>query len=1025
MRCFLTILFVVFSQAATGQYFGKNHVQYKTFTTYYLQSEHFDIYFTENGESIAEFVAETAEESYRELREDFRYELTDRITIIVYNSHNDFQQTNVQIAPAEESVGGFTEFFKNRVVIPFEGDWEKFRHVIHHELTHAVMLQMVYGSGFQSIIAGLTRMQLPLWFIEGLAEYESRGWDTESDMFIRDAALNGYIPEIPYLNGFLAYKGGQSVLYYIAQKYGGEKIGEILGKIKLTKSLERGLRQSIGIGVKDLSRRWHKYLKQQYWPDIAARQEPVDFAKQLTDHIEYRNFINNSPALSPRGDKIAFLSDKSDYFDIYLMSAIDGKILTKLVSGQRTEKLEELHWLRPGISWSPDGKFIVFASKAGKEDELHIVHVKKKKIVRSLRFGLDGIFSPAWSPKGDEIAFVGMLHGQSDIYAVNLETGALRKITNDVFSDLEPSYSPDGEYIAFSSDRGPHLGDPSEKTFKIYRFDYRNRDIYLVKAREPGAGTIKRITNTPYWEKSPVFSPDGSYLAFTSDRNGIYNIYLHNLETGQEYPITNVLTGVSHLSWAGDGSRMAFVSFYNAGYDIFLLNNPLHIKPGEIQLNKTHFLTTLEERRKRRRLTDQATLAEVREDRSENKYQYYIFGRDFQEGRIGFPEHEIAFLDTTTYKTPDGKYKIRKYKTQFTPDIVYGNAGYSQFFGVQGSTQFAFSDILGNHRIEFFTDLFYDIRNSNFLARYFYLPRRLDLGVAGFHNAYFFFSGRLGLMRDRYFGGALFGTYPFSKYRRLDASLSWIAINRDFVDFAFVPSRKIRALLVSLSYVKDTTIWGWTGPVNGSRGELRINYSPQYDRSNGLDFFTVRADYRKYFKFNKEYNFVFRFAGGISQGKHPQQFFLGGMDNWINQRFSGGIRIDRPEDIYFSSFETPLRGTNYYEQIGSRFVLVNLEFRFPMIRYLLMGWPLSIGLANVRGALFTDIGGAWSIDRQFRPFRRGNGAVPALQDLLMGYGFGARANLGFLLLRFDTAWSTDLYASSSKPKYYFSIGAEF
>ncbi|MDZ7344120.1 MAG: biopolymer transporter Tol, partial [candidate division KSB1 bacterium] len=617
-----------------GQYFGKNHVQYKDFNTKYIQSEHFDIYFYQGGEDIVEFVAEIAEQSYREIKEDFRYELSSRITILVYNSHNDFQQTNVQIAPPEESVGGFTEFFKNRVVIPYEGNWEKFRHVIHHELVHAVMLQMLYGSGVQSIITGITRLQLPLWFVEGLAEYESRGWDTESDMFMRDGALNGYIPEIPYMGGFLAYKGGQSVFYYIAQKYGGEKIGELLGKIKLNKSVERGLRNSIGLSVEELSKRWHKYLKKEYWPDIADRQEPDEFAKQLTDHTKQRNFINNSPALSPNGDKIAFLSDRSDYFDIYLMSAIDGRIISKLVSGQKAGHLEELHWLRPGIAWSPDSRYIAFAAKAGGEDVLHIVEVKKRKIVRSLKFGLDGVFSPAWSPKDDEIAFVGMKNSTCDIYAVDLDTETVRKITDDVFSDLEPAYSPDGSRLAFVSDRGDYT-DPTglPANFKIWHTDYRNLDIYTVDViGTPNGARIERITDTPFFEKTPVFSPDGKKLAFTSDRSGIYNIYLYDFADKTEYPITNVISGIFHLSWTGDGSRLAFVSWYNAGYDIYVLKNPLDIKPGEVNPQKTVFLTHLEQRQKERLAAGQVvTAAEAREDRDTDKYRHYVFGEDFAQ----------------------------------------------------------------------------------------------------------------------------------------------------------------------------------------------------------------------------------------------------------------------------------------------------------------------------------------------------------------------------------------------------------
>ena len=1018
----LRVSLLLLASVATAQNFGKNHVQYKTFDMSYIQSEHFDIYFSQGGLPVAQFVASVAEQSYRELRDDFRYELGDRVTIIVYNSHNDFEQTNVQVAPPEESVGGFTEFFKNRVVIPYEGNWERFRHVIHHELTHATMLQMVYGSGVQSIITGLARLQLPLWFIEGLAEYESRGWDTESDMFMRDAALNGYVPEIDYLNGFLAYKGGQSVLYYLSQKYGGEKIGELLGKIKLSKSLDRGLRQSIGVGMEDLNKRWQKHLKKEYWPDIAGRQEPEEFAKRLTDHTKDRNFINNRPTLSPQGDKLVFLSDKSDYFDLYLMSAIDGKIISKLVSGQKSGNLEELQWLRPGITWSPDGRMIAFTSRSGGENALHLLEVKSRTITQSLKFGLDGLFSPTWSPKGDEIAFVGTKNGRCDIYTVNLKTDSLRKVTDDIFSEGEPSFSPDGGKILFTSDRGPYV-DPANmpENFQVWRHDYRNLDVYTVESIGVArGGRIERLTDTPYLEESPVYSPDGTKIAFTSDRSGIFNIYIHDLATQAEYPITNVISGIFHLTWSGEaGSKLAFTSFYNAGYDIFLMKNPLDVKPDQIKVEKTAFLTRLEDRHKEAPAA-QVTSAEAREDRSEDKYRHYIFGQEFAEGMVETRGQKATFLDSTQYMQADGQYRVRKYKTKFSPDIIYGNAGYSQFFGVQGQTLLSFSDVMGDHRIDIYTDLFYDLRNSNFLVRYFYLRNRMDVGGGPFHYAYYFYSDELGTMRDRYYGASLYASRPFSTFSRLEFGATWLGINRDYLDF-IIPSRQLRVLLGSVSLVNDTAIWGETGPTNGSRSELSVNYSPEISGSKGLDFITFRGDWRKYLKMGKEYNFVLRLAGGYSDGKNPQQFFLGGLDNWLNQHYKGGIRINNPEDIYFSSFETPLRGTDYYELSGNRFALMNFEFRFPLVRYLILGWPLPLGLANIRGAMFSDVGSAWHKTEDFKPFA-GDGLK--LRDLVMGYGVGARANLGFLLLRFDIAWRTDL-VSSRRPKYYLSLGTEF
>ncbi len=1024
------IQLLVLANMGLAQRFGKNHVQYKTFDTYFLQSEHFDIFFTEGGQSIAEFTAETAEKVYKKIKADFRYELVDRIRFIVYNNHNDFESTNVQTRPGDESTGGFTEFFKNRVIIPFEGDWEKFRHVIHHELTHAVMLQMMYGAGVQSIISGMTRLQLPLWFIEGLAEYESRGWDTESDMFMRDAALNGYVPEIPYLNGFLAYKGGQSVLYYLSQKYGGEKIGELIGKIKLSKNLERGFKQSIGVGIDDLTKRWHKHLKREYWPDINGREEPEEFAKKLTDHLKDRNFINNSPALSPKGDKIVFLSDKSDYFDIYLMSAIDGKLLGKVISGQKTGNLDELHWLRPGLTWNPTGRQIAFASKSGGHDALQIANVRKKKIVKEYKYEMDGIFSPTWSPGGDEIAFVGMHDGQSDIFILNLKTEELKNITNDIFTDLEPSYSPNGKQIAFRSDRGGHTDpDALPPGFDIHNYDYRNSDIYTIDLDENK--TITRITTSSAWEKYPRWSPDGKFLAYTSDRNGIYNIYLRNLETNEEYPITNVITGIDHLSWQGDGSRLAFTSFYYGGYDIYLMKNPLNIKPGDITLENTNYITKLENSMEKE-IDEISKLAQEELNKIEKPdFKNYVFGENFAEGEVETPEEEIVFLDTTKYKDKSGAFKVKNYKPQFSPDIVYGNAGYSQFFGVQGTTQLAISDVFGNHRMELYTDLFYDMRNSNYMVRYFYLPGRTDFGFGAYHNVYFFYSNQFGLMRDRYFGGSVYASRPFNRYQRIDYSASFLGINREFFDLnpEYAPDADIRVLTQSLSYVKDTSIWGSTGPVNGTRSEFSLMASPKIFGSKSLEFYTFRMDYRHYFKFKKEYNFVFRFAGGASNGQNPQQFFLGGIDNWLNYRFKGGeIRINNPESIYFSTFETPLRGANYYERVGDRFALMNVEFRFPLIRYLILGWPLPLGVVNVRGALFSDIGTAWyrGEEKSLDLFRSRDLRLPQLgEDLLMGYGIGARAFVGFFLLRFDAAWKTDLVTTSAKPQYYFSIGAEF
>ncbi len=168
-----------------------------------------------------------------------------------------------------------------------------------------------------------------MWMNEGFAEFAALRWDVNSDMFIRDATVNNYLPPIDYLGGYFAYRGGQSVWYYIANKYGEQKIGEIFNRIKGSRNVEAGFKSTIGLSIKELSDRWQKEQRVLCYPDVAKRETPEDFARRLTNHTKDGNFYNTSPSISPQGDKIAFLSDRNDYFDIFIMSALDGEIQKK------------------------------------------------------------------------------------------------------------------------------------------------------------------------------------------------------------------------------------------------------------------------------------------------------------------------------------------------------------------------------------------------------------------------------------------------------------------------------------------------------------------------------------------------------------------------------------------------------------------------------------------------------------------------------------------------------------------------
>ncbi len=1044
----LALLSVVPPQASAQQtVFGKNKVQYKEFDWSFIQSSHFDVYFSQGGESLAGFTADAAESAYTMISASFRYQINNRIAIVVYNSHNDFQQTNVISEYLEEGIGGVTELFKNRVVLPFEGDYKKFRHVIHHELVHAVLNDMFYGGSIQSIITNNITLQLPLWFNEGLAEWEALRWDTNSDMFLRDATMHEYLPPIPRLGGYFAYRGGQSVWNFIATKYGDQKISEILMRIRSTRNIDQGFRGAIGLNVEELSEKWMKEQKVLYWPDIAKRVEPEDYARRLTDHKKEGSFYNTSPSISPQGDRVAFISDKDDYFDVYVMSAIDGSTREKIIQGQRTPEFEELHLLTPGMSWSPDGKSLALAAKSGDQDAIIVLDVDKGDEQR-ITFNLDGVFSVSWSPAGPDslhprrdLAFVGVKDGRSDIYTYDLDTKTLTNLTNDIFSDADPTWSSDGTTIYFSSDRGATLDASAlPQNFKMQNYDYHQLDLYGIAV---ASKKISRVTDLPNSdETSAVCTPDGRHLLFISDLNGINNLYLYSLDSSSYRPLTNSLSGVYQLSLSHDGGKLAFSSLINGGFDIFILRNPLDQKPGLAMLEPTEYFrrlsvhgaaVTVEPRPDTLTVSDNIVVGRELHDTANAAMEHpkmdlrnYVFNDSFRDRADRRPD-SVKFPVVANNVDAEGNYKVNKYKLNFSPDIVYGNAGYNTFYGVQGSTIMAFSDMLGNHQIILLTNLLFDLKNSDYALAYFYLPKRIDYGVQAFHSARFIYlpTDTLGdnLYRFRNYGITGMASLPINKFNRWEASLSWYTISKENIDYSFVPTQTRSLIVPTLSYIHDNALWGLISPEDGERYNLTAAASPRIG-GQALGFTSLTLDYRKYFRLWKNYTFAFRLGGGGSFGRDPQRFIVGGVDNWINRQFENNhLPFENAEDFVFLTAGIPLRGYNYNAKVGTKYGLMNMELRFPFFGYVAAG-PLPIFLQSLSGVLFLDMGSAWHDRSDFKAFGRDADGNVVMQDLLSGMGYGVRmVFLGFLL-KLDVAYAYNL-RQFSDAKVYFSLGSDF
>jgi Tol biopolymer transport system component len=1061
----MAAFFLLITDEASAQ-FGKNKVQYQTFDWKYIESDHFKVYFDANSYYLARFAAIEAEKALLEITSLLNFKVDQQIPFVVYDSHNQFQQTNVTWSFMPEGVGGFTELFKNRIVVPFEGDWEKFRHVIHHELVHGYINQMFYGGSFQTMMRSGQRIQFPLWMNEGLAEFSSQfGFDTQTDMFMRDVTLSENLKGLDYLNGYFAYRGGQAFYWYVGDKYGEEKVGDLIYNLRIMRTVDKAFLRTFGVDYEEFSEKWVRDLKKYYLPDIEKFEDPNDFAERITEAEEDRTFYNTSPAVSPDGEKLAYISAPEGNFGIYIMK------LTKqgmeedpinIVESARQQDFEDLNILTPGISWNPQGTKLAVSAKAGGEDAIFIIDVETEDYER-IEFGMNQISSVTWSPDGNYLAFSGSTNQQSDIYIYDIKFKSLKNLTDDVFSDIIPVWATDSRSVYFISDRGDNIdGDYSNEDIKIWNYNFTQRDIFEV---ELTSREITRLTFDPdFHESSIAATPGDESILYVSDRNGIGNIYELNFRTGNSRPLTNSLKGISQISISGDAGKLVFATLVDGAYDLFMMRHPLD---EELDLDSLPVTKYRQRENEKLALINDIASGSIEASTFEEDVTsgYGNFEIDFERQEVvkenpnarDKDDNELLGEELNKDMMTNGNFPINDYKIKFSSDVVFANPGVSSYYGFMGTAEMLFSDDLGDHQIYLGVNFLLDLRNSSGVLTYSYLPDIIDYHFSIFQSAAFMRGltsdstwrerGRRNSYRFRNWGAAISASNAFDRHSRIDWGISWYNVSKDFLGVIAEPpdindpsygdyvdyydthkeADKSRMMFVpEARYVFDNTGYGYLGPHRGSRYYIGFKGTPKFS-DDDIGFLNIEGDFRHYIPLNSFMNFAFRFSGGKSVGPDPTPFYLGGLENWFNSAtIYGAFPLEDPEDFAFMNFEMPVRGYDIGEIQGSQYFLINAEYRFPLFMAL-MG-PLPILLTNIQGAAFFDMGGAW--DGDFSDFKATktvmiNGESKEVPNhLLMSTGFGIRTGLLGLPFKIDVAWVNNV-SSWSEPRWMFSLGYPF
>ena len=946
-----------------------------------LESPHFSVYFFKlqdneqndddddfsyNNEQLAQEIADIAEETYRQVNAQ-----------LGPPKHHHLQKIAIIMEDFSDYALGSASFFPHRVIrlsltAPTAKSFDmKFKSwlkiIITHEYTHLAHLGMTAGPTtalralFGQIL--LPNALQPMWSIEGLAVYNEtkftaggRGIDTLYDMYLRMAALENQFNTLDQISGYYLttwpdgtapYIYGQSLIHFIAQKYGEDKV-IVLSKIFCEYpylGFNYAVKRAIGLNLEELYQSWKDSLKEKY--QLQAQkilsQRNLTPSRQLTKYdywVDYPRWLSTP---TPDGDKIAVrVSTPHSYPFIQIIDPLSPSLPLTPRFIKNESLIKRTYDRDSSFSFSADGSKIIYAklddyAQFYKFYDLYLYDLKAEK---EIRFS-EGLRArdPSWSPDPENPQIVVVINqsGTNNLALINLPSPNLlinedqptyKLITKENIVYLtdfrddtqlyQPSWSPDGRMIALST---WHKG---------------YQDIYILNLdpNNIGNSTLQPIFQDKYIDLSPCWSPDGQYLFFSSDRTGIYNIFAFSLPDKKLYQITNVLGGAFQPAISPDGKQLAFIEYHATGYE-------LHLMKMDPNLNSNPNADS-----------NQWTEVEI----------------ECVEPPIMAVAAQQFNKDLNTSSNSKNNYPIHPYHplTSFWPPTYWIPAAQL----TENDLRFGFSteleDVLGFYSLPL--SITYGILNNSLSYNFNYYNYSrfpiLNLYLSG--NAIlnsptsWWEEGKSGVNIYFPFKGHTTSPTNSRPYRQIFSlgyqyeKFSSATSNASSLSDTDPDTQKITSLKLGYSY-SDAEKYGFSiSPEQGNSFSLSFEHA---DKALGGDytFDKLIFDGRKFIPLPSLHQVLtLRLVAGTSSSSILES----GLDG-EKFKLGGNYSADNLSNTEVSTFS--LRGYKPATLEGNNLLLTSLEYRFPLanIEHSLKLGPLSIFLERLSGAFFFDIGNAW------------------------------------------------------------------
>lgn len=568
-----------------------NHLNWLT-----LESEHFLIQFQEGNSRTAQVVSRIAEEIYTPITSLYGNKPDSKVSIVLKDR--------------EDYSNGAAYFFDNKIDIwvpaldtPLRGTHNWLRNVITHEFTHIIQIQAsMKGSrkypafylqwlnyeevrrpdvlyGFPNGIATIpfAQVAVPAWLAEGTAQYQRstlhyEDWDSHRDMILRTRIIKTKPLTLDEMGSFSSktsleretiYNQGFAFSIWLSNKY-GENVLRSISKALAQPSVmnvSEAIQIATGTSGYNLHKQWVDELKIGY--ENALKY--LDFTEEIT--LEKDGFFNFYPVKRPKHNQIAYLSNKGFDFGrvkLYLIDLESGKQTLAKTFDQKTWFAEHQHTLSCGhsassefkigngaFSFSEDGQKIIYSrlelNRVGEEYldlfEYDFKTEKEKRLSFSARLSDPTLIS------SDSIIAITRRDGTQNLVLFSRKDTSLTAL----------SFNKSGEQVY-----SPQWFAPKREVLFSYS-DIGKRGILRLHFDSGKVDTLLSAKNTDY--RDPRWKEDGSGFYYSSDLDGIFNLYEYTFETQEVKKISSVIGGAFMAAPVSE-NEIYYSSYQATGYKL-------------------------------------------------------------------------------------------------------------------------------------------------------------------------------------------------------------------------------------------------------------------------------------------------------------------------------------------------------------------------------------------------------------------------------------------------------------------------